>query len=306
MEKTPVIMWLMFWIIVIVCLFIDLTALNKHQGSINTKKASLMVSLWIVIAIIFDIVIYIWLGQSKALEFLTGYVLEYSLSIDNMFVFLMIFSFFNIPKQNQLKVLIYGIIGAVILRFLFVFLGIGLINAFSWTIYLFGIILIYTSIKIMIQKNKKIAPENNIAYKIFKKIIPLDNNNKTKSFFIKKNKVLYATPMFAAVIVIEMSDIIFAVDSIPAVLSISVDPYIVYTSNIFAIIGLRALYFLLSNLAEKFKFLKFAIAIILLFVGFKMILSHFIDIPTLLSLLLIITILLSSIVASRYSKTKFD
>jgi tellurite resistance protein TerC len=303
---TPVIMWLMFWIIVIVCLFIDLIALNKNQGTINTKKASIMVSLWIVIAIIFGITIYIWLGPSKAWEFFTGYVVEYSLSIDNMFVFLMIFSFFNIPKQNQLKVLIYGIIGAVILRFLFVFLGIGLINAFWWTIYLFGIILIYTSIKIMIQKNKKSDPENNVAYRVLKKIIPLDNNNKTKSFFVKKDKVLYATPMFAAVIVIEMTDIIFAVDSIPAVLSISVDPYIVYTSNIFAIIGLRALYFLLSNLAEKFKFLKFAISIILLFVGFKMILSHFIDIPTPLSFLVIITIILSVIVASKYTKTQFD
>ncbi|MDR1523556.1 MAG: TerC/Alx family metal homeostasis membrane protein [Endomicrobium sp.] len=304
--ETPVAMWLMFWVIVIVCLFIDLIVSNKNQGSINTKKASIVVSVWIAIAIIFGSIIYIWLGQSKALEFFTGYIVEYSLSIDNMFVFLMIFSFFNIPKQNQLKVLIYGIIGAVILRFLFVFAGIGLINAFSWIIYLFGIILIYTSVKMMMQKNKKIVPENNIAYKILRKIIPLDNNNKTKSFFVKKDKVLYATPMFAAVVVIEMSDIIFAVDSIPAVLSISVDPYIVYTSNIFAIIGLRALYFLLSNLAEKFKFLKFAIAIILLFVGFKMILSHFIDIPTLLSLLVIITILLSSIIASKYSNTKFD
>ncbi|MDR2395029.1 MAG: TerC/Alx family metal homeostasis membrane protein [Endomicrobium sp.] len=304
--ETPVAMWLMFWVIVIVCLFIDLIVSNKNQGSINTKKASIIVSVWTAIAIIFGSIIYIWLGQSKALEFFTGYIVEYSLSIDNMFVFLMIFSFFNIPKQNQLKVLIYGIIEAVILRFLFVFVGIGLINAFSWIIYLFGIILIYTSVKMMMQKNKKIVPENNIAYKILRKIIPLDNNNKTKSFFVKKDKVLYATPMFAAVVVIEMSDIIFAVDSIPAVLSISVDPYIVYTSNIFAIIGLRALYFLLSNLAEKFKFLKFAIAIILLFVGFKMILSHFIDIPTLLSLLVIITILLSSIIASKYSNTKFD
>jgi tellurite resistance protein TerC len=295
-------MWLLFWFIVIVSLFVDLAILNKHKGNISTKNASIMVSLWITIAIIFGFTVYICLGSSKALEFFTGYLVEYSLSVDNMFVFLMIFSFFNTPKQSQPKVLIYGILGAVILRFLFVFIGVSLINTFSWTIYIFGAILIYTSIKVMLQKSKKIAPENNIAYKILKKIFPLDNNSKTKSFFIKKDKVLYATPILAAVVVIEMSDIIFAVDSIPAVLSISVDPYIVYTSNIFAIIGLRALYFLLYNLTEKFKFLKFAIAIILLFVGFKMMVSHFITIPTILSLSIIVIILSSSIIASKYSK----
>ncbi|MDR1417985.1 MAG: TerC/Alx family metal homeostasis membrane protein [Endomicrobium sp.] len=297
----PLVMWLLFWFIVIVSLFVDLVILNKHKGNISQKNASIMVSLWISIALIFGFIVYLYLGQSKALEFFTGYLVEYSLSIDNMFVFLMIFSFFNTPKQNQSKVLIYGIIGAVILRFLFVFIGISLINTFSWTVYLFGAILIYTSIK-MLQKNKEVAPENNIAYKVLKKIFPLDNNNKTKSFFIKKGKVLYATPMLAAVVVIEMSDIIFAIDSIPAVLSISVDPYIVYTSNIFAIIGLRALYFLLYNLVEKFKFLKFAIAIILLFVGFKMMVSHFISIPTILSLSIIVIILSSSIILSKYNK----
>jgi tellurite resistance protein TerC len=298
---TPFVMWLLFWSIVIVSLFVDLVIFNKHKGNITTKNASIMVSVWITICIIFGIIVYICLGQLKALEFFTGYLIEYSLSIDNMFVFLMIFSFFNIPKQNQPKVLIYGIIGAVILRFLFVFIGVSLINTFSWTIYIFGTILIYASIKIMLQKNKKIVLENNIAYKVLKKILPVDNN-KTKSFFIKKDRVLYATPMFASVLVIEMSDIIFAVDSIPAVLSISVDPYIVYTSNIFAIIGLRALYFLLYSLAEKFKFLKFGIAIILLFVGFKMIVSDFINIPVILSLSIIVTILSSSIIASKYSK----
>jgi tellurite resistance protein TerC len=296
-------MWLLFWFIVIVSLFVDLVILNKkHKRNIDQKNASTLVSLWITIAIIFGFIVYICLGQSKALEFFTGYLVEYSLSIDNMFVFLMIFSFFNMPKQNQSKVLIYGVVGAVILRFLFVFIGISLINNFSWTIYLFGAILIYTSIKIMLQKNKKTTLENNISYKVLKKILPLDNNNKTKNFFIKKDKVLYATPMLAAVVVIEMSDILFAIDSIPAVLSISVDPYIVYTSNIFAIIGLRTLYFLLYSLAEKFKFLKFAAAIILLFVGFKMIVSHFISVPTILSLSIIVIILSSSIVASKYSK----
>jgi tellurite resistance protein TerC len=295
-------MWLLFWFIVIVSLFVDLVILNKHKGNISKKNTSILLTLWTAIAIIFGFIVYICLGQSKALEFFTGYLVEYSLSIDNMFVFLMIFSSFNIPRQNQSKILIYGIIGAVILRFLFVFIGISLINTFSWTIYLFGAILIYTSTKIMLQKNKKIVPENNIAYKVLKKILPFDNNNKTKSFFIKKGKVLYVTPMLATAVVIEMSDIIFAVDSIPAVLSISVDPYIVYTSNIFAIIGLRSLYFLLYSLAEKFKFLKFAIAIILLFVGFKMIASHFISVPTTLSLSIILIILSSSIIISKYSK----
>jgi len=291
-------MWILFWVIVIIALLIDLVFLNKHHGDVTFKEALVMVCAWVGLALSFGAVIYFVYGSSKALEYVTGYVVEYSLSVDNMFVFLMIFTYFAIPKNNQPKILIYGILGAVILRFLFVFIGIQLINSFAWIIYVFGAILLYTAVKMLAQEDAKIEPDKNIAYKILKKILPFKNDISTDKFFVKENAKLYATPMLAAVVVVEMSDIIFAVDSIPAVLSISRDPFIVYTSNIFAVIGLRSLYFLLLNLAEKFKYLKYGVAVILFYVGLKMIVSHYIHIPAALSLGIIILILAGSIAVS--------
>jgi tellurite resistance protein TerC len=296
-------MWIIFWAIVISALFIDLVVLNKRQGDINVKEALVMVCIWVGLALSFGGLIYFVYGSSKALEYVTGYIVEYSLSVDNMFVFLIIFSYFAIPKRNQPKVLIYGIAGAVILRFLFIFIGVKLINSFAWIIYVFGAVLIYTAVKMLAQEDSEIEPDKNIAYKILKKIFPFKTDSQSGRFFIKEavdggKAVVYATPMLAAVAVVEMSDIIFAVDSIPAVLSISRDTFVVYTSNIFAIIGLRSLYFLLSNLAEKFKCLKFGVAVILFFVGLKMVVSHYVHIPILLSLGIIIFILAASIAAS--------
>jgi tellurite resistance protein TerC len=299
------IMWLLFWFFVTFALFVDLAILNKYKDNTKTRNVVIIVCAWVSLALFFGLIVYIALGYEKSLEYITSYVIEYSLSMDNMFVFLMIFKYFNILKNNQFKVLFYGIIGAIILRFFFVFVGVHFINAFSWTTYIFGSILIYASIKMIFRKNKKYSPENSIAYKFLKKFLPFSSNFKTSKFFIKQNSVLYATPMFAAVFVIEMSDIVFAVDSIPAVLSISRDTFIIYTSNIFAIIGLRALYFLLSNLSAKFQLLQIGIAIILLFVGFKMIISHFINIPTVLSLGIVVIVLFTSIIASQiYNKCK--
>lgn len=292
-------MWVVFWVVVIVALFIDLVILNKHQGNVNFKEALKMVCLWVGLALSFGVAVYFTLGQEKALEYITGYVVEYSLSIDNMFVFLMIFSYFCIPKEHQPKVLIYGIVGAVLLRFLFVFVGVKLINSFTWVIYVFGAILIFTAIKMLVKKEGEVHPEENIAYKLLKKFLPFKPDTQTSNFFVKENGILYFTPMLAAVVVVEMSDIVFAIDSIPAVLSISRDTFIVYTSNIFAIVGLRSLYFLLSNLAAQFRFLQVGVAVILFFVGVKMIISHFLPIPTVASLAVIITILAVSIIASK-------
>jgi len=298
------IMWVVFWVVVSAALFIDLVILNKHHGNVGFKDALIMVCTWISLALAFGVAVLFTLGNQKALEFITGYVVEYSLSIDNMFVFLMIFSYFNIPKENQPKVLIFGILGAVLLRFLFVIIGVQLITSFVWMIYLFGAILILTAIRMLIKKGDDVNPEKNIAYRILKKIFPFKPDVSCSNFFIRENGLLYATPMLAAVCVIEMSDIVFAVDSIPAVLSISTDTFIVYSSNIFAIVGLRSLFFLLSNLASKFKYLQYGVAVILLFVGIKMIASHFIHIPILLSLGVIITILVISILASAISNRK--
>lgn len=296
--ETQMIMWIVFWVVVTAALFIDLVILNKHHGNIDLKEAVKMVCLWIGLALSFGAAIYFTLGGQKAVEYITGYIVEYSLSVDNMFVFLMIFTYFAIPKEHQPKVLIYGIAGAVALRFLFVFVGIQLINAFSWVIYVFGAILIFTAIKMLLQKDEEVHPEKNIAYRLLKKIFPFKADTRTSNFFIKENGVLYATPMLAAVCVVEMSDIVFAIDSIPAVLSISRDTFIVYTSNIFAIVGLRSLYFLLASLAAKFKFLQAGVAAILFFVGVKMIISHYVHIPTLLSLGVIIFILAVAVIIS--------
>jgi tellurite resistance protein TerC len=290
-------MWMLFWLTVATALFIDLAILNKHKGNIKTKNTVIMICVWISLALLFGTSIYFAFGREKALEYFAGYAVEYSLSIDNMFVFLMIFSYFSIAKSNQSKVLIYGIVGAIILRFIFVFLGIKLINNFNWITYVFSTLLIYTAIKILYEKNRRKINYSS-TFKIIKKLIPFKDNTFNNRFFIKENKKLYATPMFAALIIVEMSDLIFAMDSIPAVLSISKDDFIVYSSNIFAIIGLRSVYFLLSNFVSKFKFLQIGIALILIFVGLKMLISHYIHISTLFSLALIIVIMSISVFVS--------
>ncbi|MDR2252179.1 MAG: TerC/Alx family metal homeostasis membrane protein [Endomicrobium sp.] len=299
---TRFLMWALFLVVVTTALFIDLAILNKHKGNIKTKNAATMVCIWISLSLIFGTSIYFAFGREKALEYFAGYIVEYSLSIDNMFVFLMIFSYFAISKANQSKVLIYGIAGAVILRFLFILIGIRLINTFHWIMYVFGVLLVYTAIKMLYGNNKKISPKYNTAYNIIKKLIPFKNNTETNNFFIKENKKIYATPMLAAIIVAEMSDLIFAVDSIPAVLSISKDTFIVYSSNIFAIIGLRSLYFILSNFVSKFKYLHIGIAVILIFVGLKMILSRYVPISTGLSLAFITLVIGISVLVSIRKK----
>jgi tellurite resistance protein TerC len=276
----------------------DLLILNKRNGNIGIKSVATTTCASVGLALLFGLIVYFMFGWEKALEYITGYIVEYSLSVDNMFVFLMVFTYFGINKNSQSKVLLCGIGGAVILRFLFVFAGIYFINTFSWIVYIFGTILIYAAAKMLFCKNKKNLSENNIVYKILKKIFRFKLTIDTTSFFIKENAILYATPMLAAVVVIEMGDIIFAIDSISAVLSISRDTFVVYTSNIFAIVGLRSLYFLILTLAEKFKFLHIGVATILFFIGLKMMLSHFVHIPIIFSLGIIVIVLAISIIVS--------
>ncbi len=293
-------MWVAFWITVIAALFIDLTVLNKHHGHVSMKEASIMVGAWITLALLFGGAIWLFEGPQHALAFYTGYVLEYSLSIDNMFVFILIFSYFAIPHDLQPKALLWGILGAVALRFLFIFVGVQLISLFSWTIYVFGGLLIFTAAKMLLQKeDDNFDPSHSLPLKILRKFMPLKTDYHGENFFIKETGKWFATPLFAAVLVIEMSDLIFAVDSIPAVLSITQDTFLVYSSNIFAIIGLRSLYFLLSGMAGKFPYLKYGISIILFFVGVKMLLSHYVKIPILASLGVIVGILILSILAGK-------
>lgn len=304
-ATTSVAMWIAFWVIVLVALFIDLAVMNKHHGKVSMKEAGVMVAAWISLALLFGGAIWLTEGPRHALEFYTGYVLEYSLSIDNMFVFIMIFGAFAIPNHLQPKALIWGILGAVILRFIFIFLGVKLISMFAWTIYVFGALLIFTAGKMLFQKeDEKFDPENSTALKILKKFMPIKTDYHGDNFFVLENAKRYATPLFAAVLVIEMSDLIFAVDSIPAVLSITQDTFLVYSSNIFAIIGLRSLYFLLSGMAGRFPYLKYGISVILLFVGVKMIISHHFKIPVVASLGVIVGILAISILASKFFPPK--
>ena len=293
-------LWIAFWVVVLAALFVDLTVLNKHHGKVSIKEAGVMVCAWVSLALVFGGVIWLLEGPRHALEFYTGYVLEYSLSVDNMFVFILIFGYFAIPHELQPKALLWGVLGAVILRFLFIFLGVKLISLFAWTIYVFGALLIFTALKMLLQKeDDKFDPQNSAALKILKKFFPLKTDYHGENFFVVENAKRYATPLLAAVVVIEMSDLIFAVDSIPAVLSITQDTFLVYSSNIFAIIGLRSLYFLLSGMAGKFPYLKYGISVILFYVGVKMLLSHVWHVPVVASLAVIVGILTLSVLASK-------
>ena len=303
-------MWLAFWATVIIALFVDLTVLNKHHGHVSIKEAGMMVCAWVSLALLFGGAIWLFEGPNHALAFYTGYVLEYSLSIDNMFVFILIFGYFAIPHDLQPKALLWGILGAVALRFMFIFVGVQLISLFSWTIYVFGALLIFTATKMLLQKeDDNFDPSDSLPLKILRKFMPLKTDYHGENFFIKEAGKWFATPLFAAVLVIEMSDLIFAVDSIPAVLSITQDTFLVYSSNIFAIIGLRSLYFLLSGMAGKFPYLKYGISIILFFVGVKMLLSHYVKIPITASLavivgVLVLSILVGKILPAQTEKTK--
>ena len=299
-TTVSVAMWIAFWVIVLAALFIDLAVLNKHHGKVSMKEAALMVCAWVSLALLFGGAIWLVEGPRHALEFYTGYVLEYSLSVDNMFVFIMIFGYFAIPHNLQPKALLWGILGAVILRFLFIFLGVQLISLFSWTIYVFGALLIFTAAKMLLQKeDDNFDPSQSFILKLLRKVMPIKTDYHGENFFALEAGKRMATPLLAAVMVIEMSDLIFAVDSIPAVLSITQDTFLVYSSNIFAIIGLRSLYFLLSGMAGKFPYLKYGISVILFFVGVKMLLSHFFPIPIVASLGVIVGILALSVLASK-------
>ncbi|MBD9149706.1 MAG: TerC family protein [Spirochaetia bacterium] len=299
-TTVSVAMWIAFWVIVLAALFIDLAVLNKHHGKVTMKEAALMVCAWVSLALLFGGAIWLVEGPRHALEFYTGYVLEYSLSVDNMFVFIMIFGYFAIPHNLQPKALLWGIVGAVILRFMFIFLGVQLISLFSWTIYVFGALLIFTAAKMLLQKeDDNFDPSQSFILKLLRKVMPIKTDYHGENFFVLEAGKRMATPLLAAVMVIEMSDLIFAVDSIPAVLSITQDTFLVYSSNIFAIIGLRSLYFLLSGMAGKFPYLKYGISVILFFVGVKMLLSHFLPIPIVASLGVIVGILTLSVLASK-------
>jgi tellurite resistance protein TerC len=295
----PNLFWIIFTVIIIAFLWIDFKFVHKKAHAVSIKEAAFWSIVWIVAALSFGAGIYFFLGHDKALSFLTAYLIEKMLSVDNLFVFLIIFDYFAVPQQYQPRVLHWGILGALVMRFILIFAGVTLINKFEWIIYVFGALLIYTGVKMIFEKDKKLEPGKNPALKLFKKFIPVAmQDHADEKFFVRINGILHATPLFVALLIVESSDLIFAVDSIPAVLAISSDPFIVYTSNVFAILGLRALYFLLSGIMPLFIYLKFGISVILCYVGIKMMMMHFYKVPTGISLLVVMGILIISVVSS--------
>lgn len=298
--------WGLFVFIILGAVFYDLWILGKRKKEISIKEAGFWTLGWITLALLFNLSIYIFVGHQKALEFLTAYLLEKSLSLDNLFVFLVIFSYFDIPPLFQQRVLKLGILGAFLMRAVFIFGGIWLLSHFDFLFLIFGAFLIFSGIKLIFQKEEKMKPEKNLFLRIIRKFVPLIEDVKECKFFLKVNGKVCLTHLFVVLILIESSDLIFAVDSVPAVLAITQDPFIAYTSNAFAILGLRALYFFLIGFLPKFVYLKKGVIALLIFVGLKMVLSKFFHIPILLSLGAIISILTISIILSILKQRKIN
>lgn len=293
-------LWIGFTLFIIFMLGLDLGVFNKKTHVISIKEAVSWSLVWIALALLFNAGIFYYSGSQKAFEFLTGYVIEKSLSIDNIFVFVLIFSYFKVPSEYQHKVLFWGVFGALVLRAIFIFAGVALIEQFHWIIYIFGIFLIVTGIKMITDKDKKFDPENNPVMKFARKKMNIVNEYHGSSFFIRNGGKLFATPLFLVLLFIETTDVIFAVDSIPAILAVSNDTFIIFTSNVFAILGLRALYFALAGIIEKFKYLSYGLAVVLVFVGIKMLISGYFKIPILISLGVILSVILVSILLSYF------
>jgi tellurite resistance protein TerC len=293
-----IIFWVFFNLFVLGMLILDLKVFHRRAHVIKIREALIWTVIWIVLALLFNLGIYFWRGPEKALEFLTGYLIEKSLSVDNIFVFLLIFTYFQVSPLYQHKVLFWGVLGAIVLRAIFIIAGVSLIQSFHWVIYFFGAFLILIGIKMALQKEKKIHPERNPVLRLFRRFMPILDRYDGDKFFVKLKKEYFATPLAVVLLVVETTDILFAVDSIPAILAITSDPFIVYTSNIFAILGLRALYFALGGLMQLFSYLHYGLAMILVFVGIKMLLTDFYKIPVEIALGVVAGILLVSVVVS--------
>ena len=305
------IVWICFLAAVLIFLALDLGVFNKTPHIISTKEAGKWTAIWVTLSFLFSFVIH-WLYSTNyianpdglkpttaSIKFITGYLIELSLSVDNIFVIAIIFSAFRIPQKYQHRVLFWGILGAIVFRGLMIFFGVMLIHKFTWTTYVFGVFLIYTAIKMLMNgEDEKFEPKKSFVYKSLKKIMPISNHMDKEHFFVKRRHITAATPLFVALVVIEVMDVIFAIDSVPAILAITSDPFLVFSSNIFAILGLRSMYFFLANMLAKFSYLEYSLIAILSFVGLKMLLHDFIEIPEWASLAFIAVSLLAGIIVS--------
>lgn len=291
-------LWIIFGLFVLAMLALDLGVFHRRAHVIELREALGWSAFWIALAVLFNVGVYFWFGPTAALEFLTGYLIEKSLSMDNIFVFVLIFTYFRVPPLYQHKVLFWGILGALIMRFIFVLAGVTLIQKFHWMIYVFGALLIVTGARMAREKEKEIHPERNPVIRLARRLIPITRDYVDGRFFVREMGRTLATPLFIVVLVVETTDLVFAVDSIPAILAITHDPFIVYTSNVFAILGLRALYFALAGLMRIFHYLHYGLSVILVFVGVKMLISDLYKIPIGIALGVVAGVLAASVLLS--------
>jgi tellurite resistance protein TerC len=292
-----ILFWILFNLFVLAMLALDLGVFHRRAHEVKFREALAWSAMWITLAALFAAIVYFWHGHTTALEFVTGYIIELSLSVDNLFVFLLIFRYFRVPGEDQHKVLFWGIIGALIMRAVFILLGVGLIRRFHWIVYLFGALLIYSGIRLWGEESSEIHPEKNPILRLFRRWVPVTTSYEAGKFFVRQ-PALFATPLLIVLLVVETSDVVFAVDSIPAVLAITLNPFIVYTSNVFAVLGLRSMYFTLAGVMELFHYLHYGLSAVLIFVGTKMLLSHYYQVPTTLALAVVAGVLLISVLAS--------
>lgn len=293
--------WVLFNIFVVIMLALDLGVLNRRPHEIAFREAVTWSLVWVGLAAAFAGVVYFWHGRPAALEFVGGYLVEQSLSIDNLFVFVVIFRYFKVPAPLQHRVLYWGIIGALIMRGIFIVAGVGLIRRFDWLIYIFGAFLVFNGVQLMRQTEMEVHPDQNPIVRLLRRLMPVSSEYEGGKFLVRRER-LYATPMLVVLLVIETTDVLFAVDSVPAVLAISLDPFIVYTSNVFAILGLRSMYFVLAGMMQTFRYLHYGLAVILMFIGTKMLISHFYKIPTEVALGVVAALLAVSVGASLLHK----
>ncbi|HXI97466.1 MAG TPA: TerC family protein [Gemmatimonadaceae bacterium] len=303
--------WVGFNVVVLAILALDLGVLHRKSEKVSLKEAAIWSGVWVALSLCFALAVYLNMGRESGLEFLTGYLIEYALSIDNIFVFVLIFSYFSVPEKYQHRVLFWGIIGALVLRGVMIVAGSALVTRFAWTLYIFGAFLVFTGLKMALQKDDAAYnPERDPVLRLARKLVPVTPDYRGDKFFVRepdaKGKLRYAaTPLFIVLLIVDTTDIVFATDSIPAIFAVTRDPFIVYTSNICAVLGLRALYFLLASVVDKFVYLKLGLSLVLVFIGAKMLLEHFLHIPIVAALGVVGLVLGSAIFASvKWPRTR--
>ncbi|HEX3126701.1 MAG TPA: TerC family protein [Thermoanaerobaculia bacterium] len=298
MQETSIWLWVGFNAFILAMLALDLGVFHRKAHEVSVREATVWSAVWIALAMIFNVFVYFTRGAEQGIHFFTGYVIEKSLSVDNIFVIALIFGFFAVPKLYQHRVLFWGILGALVMRAAFIAAGAALLARFHWILYVFGAFLLFTGIRMALHREEEIHPEHNPVLKLVRRMMPVTNDYEDHHFFVRKAGMLMATPLFLVLVLVETTDLIFAVDSIPAIFAVTRDPFIVYTSNIFAILGLRSLYFVLAGVMNKFVYLKLGLSAILGFVGSKMLIVEFYKVPAMVSLLVVVSILALAIVAS--------